>query len=68
MNEMGELKTIWSKSRLVTAWHVGDKYEVTVLDAWKMAYMEGFTRRFSDPEAAVDYATEVAYWFERVAA
>jgi hypothetical protein len=65
---MKELLAIWSKRRLVTAWDVGDKFEVSVLNADKMAYLEGFTRRFTEYEAAVDYATAVAHWFERVAA
>lgn len=68
VNEMKELLTIWSKRRLVTAWDVGDKFEVTVLNSDKMAYLEGFARNFTEYEAAVDYATKVAYWFERVTA
>ena len=68
MNEMDEIKTIWTKGRLVTAWRVGDRYEVTVLDADKMAYVEGFTRHFADHEAAADYATSTAQWFDRVVA
>lgn len=62
---MDELKTIWSQERLVTAWKVEGRFEVTVLDANKMVYLEGYGRKFSDPEAAVDYCTKIARYFER---
>jgi hypothetical protein len=65
---MDGIKTIWTKGRLVTAWRMKDRYEVTVLDADKMAYVEGFTRCFADPEAAADYATSTARWLDRVVA
>ena len=62
---MDELKTIWSSNRLITAWEVEGRYEVTVLDANVLAYLEGYGRCFSDPEAAVDYCTEIAHYFEQ---
>ena len=65
---MEELKTIWVRRRLVTASSIEDKYEVTVLDEIGMVYMENFTRKFSEPEAAIDYATLLAHWFERIPA
>lgn len=66
---MKELKTIWTRGRLITAWEKGERqYEVTVLDATTMAYSERFSRNFSDPWAAADFATAVAHYFERIPA
>jgi len=63
---MEELKTIWTRQRLITAWNLGEQYEVTVLNASSLVYEEGFNRKFTDWEAAEDYAMEIARWFERI--
>jgi len=65
---MKEMKTIWTRRRLITAWEVDGQYEVTVFDADSMAYLEGFSRKFEEHEGAVDFATDIAHWFERITA
>lgn len=68
MMMMEEIKTIWTNRRLITAWRAGGRFEVTVLDADNLTYLEGFSRKFYDPREAVDYADGIARKFEHSSA
>jgi hypothetical protein len=65
---MKVLLSIWTEGRLITACTVDTQYEVTVLDADLMAYQKGYARKFEEPDAATDYATSIAHYFESIAA